>query len=427
MKFGSLFAGVGGFDLGFEAAGMECCFQVEWDKHCQQVLAYHWPDVPRWSDVSDVNGAELPPVDVITFGSPCQDLSVAGKRAGLDGGRSNLFFEATRIIREMRDGTDGVFPRVAVWENVPGAFSSNEGHDFGSVLDGLAESGALGIEWAILDARWFGVPQRRRRIFVVAEFDPARAGRGGEPLLTIGKGSPRDLEKILKKREGATNQIVGSIGTGGITGSLSVSDLLKGQTNNQSLDVGLLQVVENPILLDGTRVDDVRVTDGETSPTLTRRMGTGGNTVPMMAIPINHDATTENHGNGFGVGEDGDPSGTLTCAVPNYVATIAFPIQGSLIGRQDHNGPGKGFGDNNAAMYTLALMDPHFVATNYQVRRLTEIECERLMGWPDNHTLNRADGKKTASTQRYKMCGNGVASPVAKWVAEQILAAEPPK
>jgi DNA (cytosine-5)-methyltransferase 1 len=387
MKFGSLFAGVGGFDLGFEAAGMECCFQVEWDKYCQQVLAYHWPDVPRWSDVSNVKGADLPPVDVITFGSPCQDLSVAGKRAGLDGGRSNLFFEATRIIREMRDATDGVFPRVAVWENVPGAFSSNEGHDFGSVLDGLAESGALGVEWAVLDARWFGVPQRRRRIFVVAEFDPARAFRGGEPVLAIGKGSPRDLEKILKKRESATGKTIGSIRTGGITGSLSVSDLLKGQTNNQSIDTGLLQVVQNPIILDGTRVDDVRVSETETSPTLTSRMGTGGNTVPMMAIPI----------------------------------------QGTLIGRQDHNGPGKGWGDDNAAMYTLTQMDPHFIATPYEVRRLTEIECERLMGWPDNHTLNRADGKTTPSTQRYKMCGNGVASPVAKWVGEQILAAEPPK
>lgn len=387
MKFGSLFAGVGGFDLGFEAAGMECCFQVEWDKHCQQVLAHHWPDVPRWSDVSDVNGAELPPVDVITFGSPCQDLSVAGKRAGLDGGRSNLFFEATRIIREMRDATDGVFPRVAVWENVPGAFSSNEGHDFGSVLDGLAESGALGIEWAILDARWFGVPQRRRRIFVVAEFDPARAFRGGEPLLAVGKGSPRDLAKNLKERADLVGETIGSIADGGITGSLSVSDLLKGQTNNQSIGTGLLQVVNKTLVLDGTRVDDVRVTEAHTSPTLTSRMGTGGNTVPMMAIPI----------------------------------------QGSLIGRQDHNGPGKGWGDDNAAMYTLTQMDPHFVATPYEVRRLTEIECERLMGWPDNHTLNRADGKKTPSTQRYKMCGNGVASPVAKWVAEQILAAEPPK
>jgi len=360
MKFGSLFAGVGGFDLGFEAAGMECCFQVEWDPHCQQVLAYRWPDVPRWSDVSDVNGAELPLVDVITFGSPCQDLSVAGKRAGLDGGRSNLFFEATRIIREMRDATDGIFPRVAVWENVPGAFSSNEGHDFGSVLDGLAESGALGIEWAILDARWFGVPQRRRRIFVVAEYDPARACRGGEPLLTVGKGSARDLEKMLKQRADLAGQTIGSVDN---------------------------RCNRNNLVLDGTRVDDVRVTDAETSPTLTSRMGTGGNTVPMMAIPI----------------------------------------QGTLVGRQDHNGPGKGWGDDNAAMYTLTQMGSHFVATSYEVRRLTEIECERLMGWPDNHTLNRADGKKTASNQRYKMCGNGVASPVAQWVAEQIMAAEPPK
>jgi DNA (cytosine-5)-methyltransferase 1 len=385
MKFGSLFAGVGGFDLGFEAAGIECCFQVEWDKYCQQVLAYHWPDVPRWSDVSDVKGADLPPVDIITFGSPCQDLSIAGKRAGLDGGRSNLFFEATRIIREMRDATNGIFPRVAVWENVPGAFSSNGGNDFGSVLDGLADVGAMGIEWAVLDARWFGVPQRRRRIFVIAEFDPARAFRGGEPLLAVGKGSARDLEKNLKQKADAAGKTIGSIKNGGITKSLSVADLTKGQTNNQAVQSGLLQVVEQPLLFDGTRVNDVRVTDSETSPTLTSRMGTGGNTVPMMAIPI----------------------------------------QGTIIGRQDHNGPGKGFGDDGSPMYTITQADTHFVATQYEVRRLTEIECERLMGWPDNHTLHRADGKRTPATQRYKMCGNGVASPVAKWVAEQIIAAEP--
>jgi len=393
MKFGSLFAGVGGFDLGFEAAGMECCFQVEWDPYCQQVLAHHWPDVPRWSDVSDVKGAELPPVDVITFGSPCQDLSVAGKRAGLDGGRSNLFFEATRIIREMRDGTDGVFPRVAVWENVPGAFSSNEGHDFGSVLDGLAESGALGIEWAILDARWFGVPQRRRRIFVVAEFDPARAFRGGEPLLAVGKGSPRDLEKNLKKRTDLTGEIVGSIENGGITGSLAVSDLSKGQTNNQSIGTGLLQVVENPLVLDGTRVNDVRVTGGETSPTLTSRMGTGGNTVPMIGLEAVFTKSRR--------AQSKDDHET-------WVDGKVSPTLNSF--------------DNTGDVYATVLIE-----RKMEVRRLTEIECERLMGWPDNHTLNRADGKKTPSTQRYKMCGNGVASPVAKWVAEQILAAEPPK
>jgi DNA (cytosine-5)-methyltransferase 1 len=462
MKFGSLFAGVGGFDLGFEAAGMECCFQVEWDAHCQQVLAHHWPDVPRWSDVSDVKGADLPPVDVITFGSPCQDLSTAGKRAGLEGGRSGLFFEATRIIKEMRDATNGSFPRVAVWENVPGAFSSNEGHDFGSVLDGLANVGAVGIEWAVLDARWFGVPQRRRRIFVVAEFDPARASRNGEPILAVGKGSARDLEKSLKQRASVTGETVGSIKNGGITGTLNVSDLQKGQTNNQSLDENFLQVVEtfafqpgsmipqgaglhnevvptlrseahngdnSPhvlivdqsrsdafvigsfadykkdetvgairakggdlgggsealVVIDATRLANIRIYDDETTPCLKSRMGTGGGQVPLMAIPI----------------------------------------QGTVIGRQDHNGPGRGWGDDGSAMYTLTQMDTHFVATNYEVRKLTEVECERLMGWPDNHTLYRADGKKTSSTQRYKMCGNGVAAPVAKWVAEQIIASEP--
>jgi len=318
MKFGSLFAGVGGFDLGFEAAGMECCFQVEWDPHCQQVLAYHWPDVPRWSDVSDVKGAELPPVDVITFGSPCQDLSVAGKRAGLDGGRSNLFFEATRIIKEMRDGTDGIFPRVAVWENVPGAFSSNEGHDFGSVLDGLAESGALGIEWAVLDARWFGVPQRRRRIFVIAEFDPARAFRGGEPLLAIGKGSAGDYQKVSQQWLKNTDQI----------------------------DVG---VTENPM------------------------------------IAFSH-----------------------TSAIDLQCSEYLFPTLKTI---------------RNVAIFTN-LSDGE---KEGDLRKLTEVECERLMGWPDNHTLFRADGGITSSTQRLKMCGNGVASPVAQWVAEQIMAAEPPK
>lgn len=187
--FGSLFAGVGGFDLGLEAAGWNCGWQVEWDKHCQQILARHWPDVPRWSDVCDVNGAELPPVDLISFGSPCQDLSVAGKRAGLDGSRSGLFHEAVRIIKEMRDATGGVQPVWGIWENVVGALSSNRGADFGAVLDSLADAGALVLEWAVLDARWFGVPQRRRRVFVVACFDPAVAEQCPSPLLPVGARS----------------------------------------------------------------------------------------------------------------------------------------------------------------------------------------------------------------------------------------------
>jgi len=193
LTFGSLFAGVGGFDLGMEAAGWECAWQVEWDDKCQQVLRYHWPTVPKYGDVSTVNGNELAPVTCITFGSPCQDLSVAGKRAGLDGNRSGLFFEAIRIIKEMRDATRSVYPRWAIWENVVGALSSNRGHDFAAVLDSLAEAGAVAIEWAVLDAQYFGVPQRRRRVFVIACFDPAAAERCPDPLLPVAESLPRDF------------------------------------------------------------------------------------------------------------------------------------------------------------------------------------------------------------------------------------------
>src|SRR5690606_1758225 len=112
---------------------------------------------------------------VITFGSPCQDLSVAGKRAGLDGERSSMFFEALRVFREMREATNGGSPALVVWENVPGAFSSNGGRDFAYVLAGLAELGAVDIAWRVLDAQYFGVAQRRRRVFVIADFGGERA------------------------------------------------------------------------------------------------------------------------------------------------------------------------------------------------------------------------------------------------------------
>ena len=209
LTYGSLFTGVGGFDLGFDQAGYDCRWQVEWDKNCQQTLAYHWPNVPRHSDVCDVNGADLEPVDVITYGSPCQDLSVAGKRAGLEGGRSSMFFESVRIFKEMRDATNGVFPRITVWENVPGALSSNHGADFQAVLEALDDIGALGQWWYVLDAQYFGVPQRRRRVFVVSVFDPAIIERVGDgEVFSVGEGSRRNTSTRRKERE-ATPSLVG--------------------------------------------------------------------------------------------------------------------------------------------------------------------------------------------------------------------------
>ena len=200
--YGSLFTGVGGFDLGFDQAGYDCRWQVEWDKHCQQVLQYHWADVPKHGDVQTVSGYDLEPVDVITYGSPCQDLSVAGKRAGLDGGRSSMFFESVRIFKEMRDATAGTFPRITIWENVPGALSSNQGRDFQAVLEALDDIGALAQWWYVLDAQYFGVPQRRRRVFVVSVFDPAIAERAGAgEILPVGQGRRRNTPKVKSQRK----------------------------------------------------------------------------------------------------------------------------------------------------------------------------------------------------------------------------------
>ena len=288
LTFGELFAGVGGFSLGFEQAGWVCRWQVEWDKHCQSVLARHWPDVERFGDVRDVAGGRvrliqsdsdrinhvndgghgigdtkadrvLAAVDCITFGSPCQDLSVAGKRAGLAGERSGLFHEAIRIIKEMRDATAGTLPRFAIWENVAGALSSNKGDDFLAVLDAFAEIGAVDIAWRLVDAQYFGVPQRRRRVLVVADF-------GGE-----------------------------------CAGALHV-----------------------------------------------------------------------------------EPAGMRW-----------HPPQGGT--------PGE------AAASLIARCAPP--------RRLTPRECERLMGWPDDHTRWRPDGTEQSDSQRYRQCGNGIVAPVAAWLA----------
>lgn len=192
----SLFAGLGGFDLAFEQIGFTTAMQCEIDPHALAVLTRHWPNVPKHQDVTTLHGGRIPPVDIITFGSPCQDLSTAGRRAGLDGSRSGLFLEAVRIIREMQEATSGTYPRLALWENVPGALSSNGGGDFTEVLTQLvggplrtpARWSAAGVafgpegtaEWRILNTRHFGPPQQRRRIFLV--YDP-RGQRPGEILL----------------------------------------------------------------------------------------------------------------------------------------------------------------------------------------------------------------------------------------------------
>lgn len=162
MKVASFFSGIGGIDLGFEKAGMEVAFQCEILNFGQRVLKKHWPNIPLASDITTVRAEDIPEVDVFAGGFPCQDLSLAnqGKRKGLEGARSGLFYKYAELIKEKR-------PRWVFIENVPGLLNSAKGEDFRVVISTLDELG-YGVSWRVLDAKFFGTPQRRRRTYIVA-------------------------------------------------------------------------------------------------------------------------------------------------------------------------------------------------------------------------------------------------------------------
>lgn len=225
MKAVSLFSGAGGFEIGFDRVGIETVLQAESDPHALSVLARHWPEAIRVGDVRNVGasdsadiferlgsesgglvyprwGLRAGSIDVVYGGPPCQDLSVAGKRAGLAGERSGLFFEFARVVSELR-------PRWLVAENVPGLLSSNQGRDFGIVLDALDELG-YGLAWAVLDAQHFGVPQRRRRMFIVGCLrDAARAAK----VLSVCEGCGGDPAAGEDEGCNASRRTVGSLDT----------------------------------------------------------------------------------------------------------------------------------------------------------------------------------------------------------------------
>jgi DNA (cytosine-5)-methyltransferase 1 len=538
MKVLSLFSGVGGFDMGLENAGMETVFQCEWDKHANSILHRHWPDVPKWDDVSTLTGkhilAHAPVVDVVAWGSPCQDLSVAGKRAGLEGGRSGLFHEGIRIIKELQEETNGQYPRISIWENVVGALNSNGGADFGVILDEMAEAGALAVEWSVLDAQYFGIPQRRRRVFVIAIFDPVLASRCPNPLLPVAESLPGHLTKGKPKRKSAARTLTEGLGTddaivnaicgetyhhGGITnqdvgsGHMvvegaewwnggQIADSLTTTSNDQRMPdkqrfqavveqnivgalaardykgVGNQYVAENkcvvepyvkssraqtsedsetwipgevnptlnsfdvgdtrattaivePVLFENSYRDGARIANDGVSQTLTSKMGTGGGNTPMIAIGIQGNVIgRQDHNGPAGKGhtEEGEPMFTLTST---DIHAVAYPIDTRNALRDPEkydaqNRQGLGIGNDGDPMATLTSAHVNGVAhdapSTMAVRRLTPLECERLMGWPDNHTLTKADGTIQADSHRYKQCGNGVASPVAQWIAKHILA-----
>ena len=462
LVYGSLFAGAGGFDLGFEAAGWHCAWMVEIDQTCQAVLRRHWPDVPAFGDVRDCGATNLAPVDAIVFGSPCQDLSVAGKRAGFEGERSGLFHEAIRIIRELR-------PTWAVWENVPGALSSVRGRDFGAALDALADSGALDIAWRVLDAQFWGVAQRRRRVFVVADFRGERAGE----VLFESESVRRDSQTGGTAREG----VAGTLGTGSPHRGFGTGELdghgayvpvagtqRSGQRGTDDPDrqtfVAAAVAIRgrdggSQIELGGDVANAVRSGCGSASRgghvlagavSAKWAKGTGGpsgdEAYNLVAAPVTasygHDGRSSPRGDGseplVATFQQSSLAGRGTFGYDEN-ATVAKPVKTQsdgqmIVGPAAWDGAGITGTTNRSSVVpgapapTLNGAGLASLASPAAVRRLTPRECERLQGWPDDFTRYRDDGTAIADGPRYRMIGNGVVAPLARWLAERLAAAQ---
>jgi DNA (cytosine-5)-methyltransferase 1 len=466
----------------------------------------------------------------------------------------------------MRDATNGTFPRWTVWENVAGALSSNNGRDFATVINEMAEAGACLQEYALLDAQFFGIPQRRRRIFLASCFSATTAERCPDPLLPVRESLPGDTKKSKPKRKSSATTLTESVGAGsGIVNAIGASIYHKSTVVNQDVNSGHLMVegftpssfanytegvgtlrsnggdlgggsetlIAEPYVKSRRAqsvTDDETWVPGEVNPTLnsfdmgdTRattaiiqqstyafdslssnsmkssnpdsgcnevdvaktldtwrpdpslnqggiaiveepmlsfdtQFGSNANVFedqsptlkasqqsPSVAYPIHDQATrysgkrgekTDGKGNGLGIGGDGDPMNTLTGGDRHAVAYDEYNDSINDVHHALRAGTKQSTGvllENDVAA-TLrsggsggvpSSRGEHLVTEpTMAVRRLTPLECEKLMGWEPDHTRWKADGTEQADTHRYRQCGNGVATPVAKWVAEQIAKVE---
>ena len=319
LTLGSLFDGSGGFPLGGLLAGITPVWASEIEPFPIRVTTKRLPFMKHYGNISAMDGGRIEPVDIITFGSPCQDMSVAGRRDGLDGSRSSLFYEAVRIIKEMRCATGGRYPRYIVWENVPGAFSSNKGEDFKAVLEaviGIAEPNAqvpmpekarwpyadlyLGDGWSVayrtLDAQYWGVPQRRRRIYLVSDLAGGSAGK----ILFESEGlSGYSAEGFRSWQRAAGSAEKGAYPT--VAGALTAR-----YDSSPCVDRGPTVVVT---ALENHPLDSrVKLAEDGNVQTLTSRMGTGGNNVPLV-MKIRSGC----EGGGKGALIQTDKSATLSC------------------------------------------------------------------------------------------------------------------
>jgi DNA (cytosine-5)-methyltransferase 1 len=460
-----LFSGIGGFHLGFERAGFKInSFFSEIDKHSIAVYKHKFPNSTYVGSVTDVRGEDLPRIDLITFGSPCQDFSLAGKRKGMEGERSSLILEAIRLIGECR-------PRVFVWENVKGTFSSNNGEDFAAILQEFANIGGYRLEWQLLNTSWF-LPQNRERIYLVGySTSPKRNWRGVFP---IGKNSTEVVSKSVKQigtkldpnsgtqpyqqdrvydadgivpvlNQGKSDLIVAMRGRYNEDGS--TSQRLELNTSGKSNTLTAVQKDNMVIQVksatssgyeEATSGDSINLSNPNSE---TRRGRVGKQKAQTLETSCNQAVLEPMIYDGYNnkIKED-NIVGTITQHCSRSGMTNGFKVIQSNYSSKSLNETieNSNFIEGEPQALDLynrvardespTLTEPHHnslrMFDGYRIRRLTPIECERLQGFPDDHTaFGNYDGevKPMSNTQRYKQCGNAVTVDVVEAVAKQCI------
>ena len=395
MNYLSVCSGIEAATVAWHHMGWKPVGFSEIEKFPSQVLAHHYPQITNFGDMTKYKEWKLDDsIGLLVGGTPCQSFSVAGLRKGLDDPRGNLALTYVGILDKFR-------PKWCVWENVPGVLSSGGGRDFGSFLGALGE---IGYGWAyrVLDAQYFGVAQRRKRVFVVGYLGdwkpPAEILFESESLCRDSKESRAEKKETSKYAGRGIAKISPTIGC----------ELAK-QVNNQMVKNAEAFYIPEHIAIGafGKEISDtVTAKFAKGAELLQQGAQNGGNCV-LQPIPIHDQATRFNgsnngKGNGFGVGKPGDPMPTLDTSSRHAIAfssTMSNPSTSLNL------------------VSTLQAKNPTAISTNMAVRRLTPIECERLQGFPDDYTNikeNCPDGP------RYKALGNSMAVPVMRWIGERI-------
>ena len=549
LTLGSLFDGIGGFPYAASFYGIRPLWASEIVPECVAVTKRHFPDMAHLGDITRLHGGKIPPVDILTFGSPCQGLSLAGRRLGLADERSGLFMEAIRIIREMQEATHGKYPQFAIFENVPGALSSNGRRDYQAVLEaftgakvsmpksgrwanaGMARGRGVDLAWIIYDAQHFGTAQRRRRLFLVADFRGKRAGEilfvpkslrgyfeaGGTPRqgitaftesgagaagavieilndqggdsMTVERGglSPTlrsqthgnlpivaagfDLQQITSKTNRSSLKPVQPTlcGTGSPHVIIRPVCMATGQANAAILDdqsPTLTAAHERPLLIHpqlagtlcasgaglsrpagmGSELDFCIVSAGfkhkasaaagsigyqeETAPTLVAGQESSVIKAYVIGAYYSGGMLSDNPHSGIYEAETSrtlDLNGGNPCCQQGGTVIVEVSGSGALMNaasvdcrnhRENLEISGTLQAKSKSGGYSLNYQNP--VRIGCIVRRLTPIEAERLMGFPDFWTAYGCDGKEISDSKRYSMLGNSIAVPCVAYIMQGI-------